>query len=221
MGECVIYHPLRHPSFVFRQVIIILDIQCSVEFGQLRSTPVKAGPTPVNYGRIRSNSGQIWSNSGRIRFYSRRIRSNSRRIRSDSGQLRSSRSDSGKLRSNPVELRSNLVQLRSNPVRLPSNPVQLPSNPVQLRSGVQSNPVPDSICLYKVGFFCTTLLSELAVSRSERLRWSSLRWSLDTLVLYRVDGCILLIVVVVMVDRIAKMIYRLISVRRSFISLGI
>ena len=63
-GLCVIYHPLRPPSFVFRQVIIILDILFSVEFGPLRSTPVESGPTPVESGPTPVESGRTTVKSG-------------------------------------------------------------------------------------------------------------------------------------------------------------
>ena len=66
----------------------------------------------------------------------------------------------------------------------------------------------------------TTLLSETAVSRRERLQWSGLWLSLGTRVSGRMNGSTR-IVVVVRLDRNADMLYCLISVEWSFISLGI
>ena len=95
------------------------------------------------------------------------------------------------------------------------------SAPVPLRFHSGSAPVSLRFCsLYKGGLFRITLLSEAAVSRRERLQWSSLWLSLEARVSGRMRGRTW-IVVVVRLDRNADMLYCLISVEWSFISPGI
>ena len=101
------------------------------------------------------------------------------------------------------------------------------STPVPLRFRSGFAPVPirfrsgSAFYIGKGGLFRTTLCSENAVSRRERLQWSSLWLSLETRVSGRMNVPWIVGVDVVRLDRIADMVCCLISVEWSFVSLGI